>query len=112
MCTFALRLSGGFDLGDELLDLSRKSTGVRPPGEVTAGQRCARRCGRLSENGVNVATRNDLVIGEGDALYRLHAAAECRADVDAQNGARATRKAASGYPSKGLRLRHAQRVVD
>src|SRR5215470_16738564 len=102
---------GGFDLRDELLDLSRENSCVHPSGEVTASQRRAHRRRRLSENGVNVPRRNDAVMGEGDAVYRLAASAECCANVDVQNSARTTRKRVCGYSSEGLRLRQAQRVV-
>src|SRR5262245_19144490 len=102
---------GGFDLRDKILDLSRKNTGVHPSGEVSARQRRARRRRRLSKNGVNVPPRNDAVMGEGDAVYRLGASAECCANVDVQDGARTTCKAVCGYPSECLGLCQAQRVV-
>src|SRR5262249_49163619 len=98
---------GGFDLRDGLLDLSPESTGVRPSGEMTASQRRACRRRRLSENGVNIPPRNDAVMREGDAVHRLAASAECRANVDVQNGARTPRKAVCRYSSEGLRLRQA-----
>src|SRR5262249_27251809 len=102
---------GGFDLRDKLLDLSRKNTAVRPSGEVGARQRRACRRRRLSKNGVNVPLRNDAVMGEGDAVHRLGASAECCANVDIQDSARTTSKAVRGYSSESLRLCQAQRVV-
>jgi hypothetical protein len=100
-----------FDLRNELLNLGRENTAVRPSGEVTASQRRAGRRRRLSENAVNVRSRNDAVMGEGDAVHRLAAPAECCANVDVKNGARTTRKAACRHSSEGLRLRQAQRVI-
>src|SRR5262249_43953 len=102
---------GGFDRRDELVDLTRESTGVRPSGEVTAVHRRPCRCRRLSQNGVNVPPRTDAVMREGNAVHRLAASAKCGANVDVQNGARTTRKAACGYSSEGLGLRQPLRVV-